>query len=231
MIVFVIANLESSAKDDAGLTDNLLIPLKDNFVFLQEGKGSWYGGKFHLRQTASGEVYDMNLFTAAHKTLPFGTIARVRNIEKNRSVLFRVTDRGPFTKNRIVDLSYKCAQEADIYSNGTGDIVLDCILPETSLPLTSDSDDFYIAYSYNYPLLLVHKNAIFKICYTHSFDDAVEYYSAYANCNPEKNLFLLVPVNQRVCKSAGQNDFFIGVYTDKPFSLPSPVVNAINQSK
>ena len=69
------------------------------------GKGSWYGDKFHGRKTASGERYDMNKYTAAHKKLPFGTVIKVTNMSNGKSVKVRVNDRGPFVKNREIDFN------------------------------------------------------------------------------------------------------------------------------
>ena len=83
-------------------------------VFEQTGTASWYGDKFHGRRTANGERYDMYAFTAAHKTLPFGTILRVTNIENNRSILVRINDRGPFVRGRIIDLSRAAAGEIGV---------------------------------------------------------------------------------------------------------------------
>lgn len=71
----------------------------------EEVRVSWYGGKFHGKLTASGEVYNMNDFTAAHKKLPFGTKVRITNIRNNKSVIVKINDRGPFVGNRKFDLS------------------------------------------------------------------------------------------------------------------------------
>lgn len=75
-----------------------------------DGLASWYGGAFHGRRTASGRVYDMDAFTAAHKTLPFGTLLRVRNVETGKVAIVEVTDRGPFIRRRVVDLSRAAAR-------------------------------------------------------------------------------------------------------------------------
>ncbi len=71
------------------------------------GQASWYGSKYHGRLTASGERYNMRAYTAAHKTLPFGTIVRVTNTQNNKSVDVKINDRGPFVKGRVIDLSRK----------------------------------------------------------------------------------------------------------------------------
>jgi peptidoglycan lytic transglycosylase len=76
----------------------------------EEGIASWYGHPFHGRKSASGEIYNMYAMTAAHRTLPFGTLVRVHNLENGKSVVVRITDRGPFVEGRIIDLSYAAAQ-------------------------------------------------------------------------------------------------------------------------
>lgn len=84
------------------------------------GIASWYGQDFHGKRTSSGEVYDMHDFTAAHKTLPLPSLVRVTNLDNGRSVVVTVNDRGPFVKNRIIDLSYAAAKELGIVQAGTG---------------------------------------------------------------------------------------------------------------
>jgi rare lipoprotein A len=86
---------------------------------IESGMASWYGGKFHGRRTASGERFDTHALTAAHRTLPFGTLLEVRNPRNGRSVVVRVTDRGPFARNRIIDLSYAAAHELGVVGPGT----------------------------------------------------------------------------------------------------------------
>ena len=87
--------------------------------FDEQGVASWYGRKFHGRLTASGERYDMYSMTAAHKSLPLPTFARVTNLANNRSIVVRINDRGPFVDDRLIDLSYAAAAKLDILSAGT----------------------------------------------------------------------------------------------------------------
>lgn len=109
------------------------------------GMASWYGGGFHGGKTACGEKYDMNAFTAAHKTLPFGTILRVTNLENGKNVLVRVTDRGPFLKNRIIDLSSAAAKEINL---GVGEVKIEAFLPfEESETESFNEPDYLIAFS------------------------------------------------------------------------------------
>ncbi len=84
----------------------------------ETGRASYYSDQLHGKSTASGELYDRNKLTAAHKKLPFGTWCRVTNLANDKSVKVRINDRGPFTKNRIIDLSYKAAAELDAIRAG-----------------------------------------------------------------------------------------------------------------
>ena len=90
----------------------------------QTGVASWYGGKFHGRITANGEVYDSQALTAAHKTLPFGSILTVTNLENGLKVRVRINDRGPFIDNRIIDLSQAAAKQIRMLKNGTAMVKL-----------------------------------------------------------------------------------------------------------
>lgn len=83
-----------------------------------QGTASFYGAKFHGRKTASGEIFDMNKLTAAHRTLPFGTICRVTNLLNKKSVIVRINDRGPFVPGRLLDLSRGAAQALDAIPQG-----------------------------------------------------------------------------------------------------------------
>lgn len=78
--------------------------------YVEEGRASWYGVPFHGRRAANGEIYDMNKMTAAHRTLPFGSSVHITNMVNGRSADVRITDRGPFVENRIIDLSHAAAE-------------------------------------------------------------------------------------------------------------------------
>jgi rare lipoprotein A len=94
---------------------------------IAEGYASWYGPGFHGRRTASGEVFNQNAMTAAHRTLPFGTRVRVTNLNNGQSAVVRITDRGPFIHNRIVDLSAQAARAVGLYSAGVGRVRLEIL--------------------------------------------------------------------------------------------------------
>jgi rare lipoprotein A len=102
-------------------------------VPIERGIASWYGPRFHGRATASGERYNMNDLTAAHPSLPFGTKVGVRNTRTGREVVVRVNDRGPFSKNRIIDLSYAAAREVGVVGPGTAAVEL-YVVPEAGAP-------------------------------------------------------------------------------------------------
>lgn len=91
------------------------------------GQASWYGKKFHGRLTASGERYNMRAYTAAHKTLPFGTVVRVTNTANNKSVDVKINDRGPFVKGRVIDLSYKAFGQIGDSKKGLAPIRIEII--------------------------------------------------------------------------------------------------------
>lgn len=93
------------------------VPAPDG-AWTEEGIASWYGPPFHGRTTASGEVYDMEAMTAAHPTLPFGTVVQVHNLENGLWTTVRINDRGPFVGGRIVDLSRGAAREIDMIGSG-----------------------------------------------------------------------------------------------------------------
>src|SRR5207248_9296380 len=86
--------------------------------FVAEGNASWYGVPFHGRRASNGEIYDMHKLTAAHRTLPFVTAVRVTNLNNGKSTVVRITDRGPFVDNRVIDLSFAAAREVDSIGPG-----------------------------------------------------------------------------------------------------------------
>lgn len=90
--------------------------------FKQTGKASYYASKFHGRQTANGERFNMHDLTAAHKTLPFNTKVRVTNLKNNKSVVVRINDRGPYAKGRIIDLSKAAAKKIDMIADGVATV-------------------------------------------------------------------------------------------------------------
>lgn len=106
----------------------------------QTGYASWYGGKFHGRRTANGEVFDTNKLTAAHKSLPFGTVVEVKNLRNGATVQVRINDRGPFVEGRIIDLSRAAAERLDMLGSGVTPVSLTVVRkPDGSPAPQSDS--------------------------------------------------------------------------------------------
>jgi rare lipoprotein A len=90
----------------------------------EAGTASWYGHPYHGRRSSSGEIYDMEKLTAAHRTLPFGTVVLVRDLDNGRTVTVRINDRGPFVEGRIIDLSHAAAREIQMIGPGTAQVRL-----------------------------------------------------------------------------------------------------------
>jgi rare lipoprotein A len=95
--------------------------------YTEEGVASWYGDPFNGRRTSNGEIYDMHQFTAAHRTLPFGAIVRVTNLRNGKQTQVRITDRGPFVANRVIDLSLSAAQAIDMVGTGTAPVRIEIL--------------------------------------------------------------------------------------------------------
>ncbi|MFN4327367.1 MAG: septal ring lytic transglycosylase RlpA family protein [Limnobacter sp.] len=98
--------------------------------YKQQGRASWYGRKFHGAKTATGEIYDMHQMTAAHPTLPLPSYAKVTNLYNGKSVIVRVNDRGPFMRNRVIDLSYAAAYKLDYINHGSADVIVEKLTPD-----------------------------------------------------------------------------------------------------
>jgi peptidoglycan lytic transglycosylase len=103
------------------------------------GLASWYGHPYHGRPAANGEIYDMEKLTAAHRTLPFGTWVRVVNLSNDKTVDVRITDRGPFVENRVIDLSHAAAVAIELIGPGVARVRLDIL----SVPTTASTDNWY----------------------------------------------------------------------------------------
>jgi len=122
-----------------------------------DGLASWYGADFHGRRTASGARYDMNEFTAAHKTLPFGTILRVVNENTGKAVLVEVTDRGPFIRRRVVDLSRAAAQYLQV---SVSPVAVDAIHKDDVSKFYDQNDSTVMIFSADCKPLAVKRQAV-----------------------------------------------------------------------
>jgi rare lipoprotein A len=104
-------------------------------IATETGKASWYGPPYHNRRGSNGEVYNMHAMTAAHRTLPLGSVVRVTNLKTEHSALVRITDRGPFIPGRVLDLSLAAARKLDVYQPGIAEVKVEVM--ETPAPLDS----------------------------------------------------------------------------------------------
>ncbi|KJS35107.1 MAG: hypothetical protein VR70_16365 [Rhodospirillaceae bacterium BRH_c57] len=109
---------------------------KEEYAYREEGMASWYGPGFHGKMTANGEPYDQNAMTAAHRTLPMPSMVRVTNLDNGRSLVLRINDRGPFAKNRIIDISQRGAQLLGFVNQGTARVRVE-VMAEESMALKS----------------------------------------------------------------------------------------------
>ena len=98
----------------------------------QTGTASWYGTKYHGRKSSNGEIYNKNKLTAAHPSLPFGTEVKVTNLANNKSVIVRITDRGPFKGRRLIDLSEAAAREIDMIRSGLAKVAMEILTQPAS---------------------------------------------------------------------------------------------------
>jgi len=122
--------------------EELYFPLDE----IADGLASWYGGAFHGRRTASGRTYNMNEYSAAHRSLPFGSLVRVSNSINGKVMLVEITDRGPFVRKRVVDLSYAAAQHLNV---SVTPVELMALMPRTIYDFYCDNDSTVLAIDAN----------------------------------------------------------------------------------
>lgn len=111
-----------TAPDGAPVPRPTPAPTPETAAFVQEGEASWYGDPYHGQRAASGEVFDKNKLTAAHRTLAFDTWVRVENLRNGRTVDVRINDRGPFVSGRIIDVSEAAARQIDLIGTGVAPV-------------------------------------------------------------------------------------------------------------
>jgi peptidoglycan lytic transglycosylase len=122
---------EEQAKEEQELADAL--PQDAKPIAVETGIASWYGAPYHNRRGSNGEVYNMHAMTAAHRTLPLGSIVRVINLKTGSTALVRITDRGPFIPGRIIDLSLAAAKKLDVWGPGLAEVRLEVM--QTPAPI------------------------------------------------------------------------------------------------
>jgi rare lipoprotein A len=119
------------------------VVLESSAGYVEQGVASWYGPDFHGKRTATGETYDMHAMTGAHPTLPLPAWVRVTNLQNGRSVEVRLNDRGPFSKNRIIDLSRAAAERLDMIRTGTAMVEVQSLSSGTVASAPPSADRFY----------------------------------------------------------------------------------------
>jgi len=107
--------------------ETIHVPAGATPIFEETGMASWYGAPYHNRRGSNGEIYNMHAMTAAHLTLPLGSVVRITNLKTGHSAVVRITDRGPFVTGRIVDLSLAAAKALDVYLPGTARVRLEVL--------------------------------------------------------------------------------------------------------
>ncbi len=117
-------------------------PISSAQGFQQKGLASWYGKKFHGKRTSNGETYNMYAMTAAHKTLPFETHVKVKNLDNNLETVVRINDRGPFVQKRIIDLSYTAAKKLGVVGPGTARVEIIALGTPNSKKSTPSSTNY-----------------------------------------------------------------------------------------
>jgi rare lipoprotein A len=117
----------SPPAETTGEDEKIDVPAGAKPIFEETGVASWYGAPYHNRRGSNGEVYNMHAMTAAHLTLPLGSIVRITNLKTGNSAVVRITDRGPFVVGRIVDLSLAAAKALDVYLPGTAKVRLEVL--------------------------------------------------------------------------------------------------------
>jgi len=102
-------------------------------IYVETGQASWYGPPYHNRKGANGEIYDQNALTAAHRTLPMNSVVRVTNESTRHAVVVRITDRGPFIEDRVIDLSLAAAKAVDVWRPGTATVKIEVLSTPASI--------------------------------------------------------------------------------------------------
>ncbi len=120
--------------------DNKYVPMTSFYPYKERGVASWYGKRYHGKKTSIGEVYDMYSMTGAHTTLPIPCYVRVTNTENNKNVIVRINDRGPFKKDRVIDLSFAAAYKLRLSDKGSGPVEVELIDPRQFSALKKTPD-------------------------------------------------------------------------------------------
>ena len=129
------AAVNKESDKDSNDAEAVRIPLDAKPLAIETGLASWYGPPYHNRRGSDGHIYNMNAMTAAHRTLPLGSIVRVTNSKTGNSAIVRITDRGPFIKGRMLDLSLAAAKKVDVWKAGVTTVRIEVL--QTPAPLST----------------------------------------------------------------------------------------------
>jgi len=124
---------DTESSDESADLAEPAIPADAKPLSSEIGRASWYGPPYHNRRGSNGEVYNMHAMTAAHRTLPLGSVVRVTNLKTGHAALVRITDRGPFIPGRVLDLSLAAARKLDVYAPGTAEVKVEVL--QTPVPI------------------------------------------------------------------------------------------------
>lgn len=189
------------------------------FEYVDVGTASWYGKKFHNRKTASGQIFDMNSFTAAHRDLPLGSIIRVTNNQTGEKTLVKINDRGPFIRNKMIDLSFATANAINAFGNP--EVTIETLFLNNNYEILAD-ENYYFGFSLELPLICISDKVIDFMESFDNFQNAVEEYLAILQDNPQKNIFLFTKVhNTKSGYKLSEEKYFIGVFRPEFNTNPS----------
>ena len=123
----VRVNTKAKVANHTTISKNVALPIYKEGGFSQTGRASWYGPGFHGKRTSNGETFDMHALTAAHRTLPMSSYARVTNLANGKSIVVRINDRGPFHSNRVMDLSKGAATQLGFLRQGSANVKIEAL--------------------------------------------------------------------------------------------------------
>jgi rare lipoprotein A len=199
---------EAKPSQDLNLTirQNYIDSLNQVNCFSQEGIASYYGKRFHNRKTASGLRYNMNKFTAAHRTISFGNIIKITNLKNGSSTLALINDRGPFIRKRILDLSKTSAKQ--INGLGIPKVQLETLTLPDSIP--EDIQKYlYLAFSIKSEPRFVDDSQIMLLRQSNDFSEIVELLHSATELAPNDDFYLIVSVND-YGKLSSENTYWLG---------------------
>ncbi len=162
----VTVTVETLVTDENANNDQAMFEMDD----VPDGLASWYGGYFHGRRTASGRRYDMHEMTAAHKSLPFGTLVQVENSTTGKMIMVEITDRGPFIRRRVIDLSYAAARELGV---SVTPVELTALTPNTIRAFYADNDSTVLTIDADHNIIVRNSSALIRVNEGSTFSNAM----------------------------------------------------------